>query len=328
MSTKTIPTILQEKFGDRIKTDVILAPYTTFKIGGPADFFFEARTADELVDAITIGSAAGVPVTLLGGGSNILVSDEGIRGFVIRNLTHHIGLKGIKGVKGMDGARELVYVESDSGVPFNQLVRFTCDEGLSGLEMHLGLPGTVGGAVSMNSKWMNPKGFVGDAVFQARIIDQHGTDTVVDHTYFDFSYGHSIVSERGVFLISVIFELTRSTKERVWKTANESIAYRRTSQPQGIRSAGCAFKNIEKEEALSAATPNGTTSAGFLIDHAGLKGTTIGGAAVSTQHANFIQNTGTASASDVVKLMDLIRTTVNEKFGVTLRDELIRIGEF
>ncbi len=316
------------RFGDRIKTDVILAPYTTFKIGGPADLFFEARTSDELVVAITSGQVAGIPITLLGGGSNILIADKGIRGFVIRNLAHHLGLKGIKGTKGTDTARESVYVESDSGVPFNQLVRFTCDEGLTGLEMHLGLPGTVGGAVSMNSKWMNPKGFVGDAVFQARIIDVDGHDVTVDRTYFDFSYGYSAVPKRGAFLISVIFKLGRSTKDAVWKTANESIAYRRDSQPQGIRSAGCAFKNIEKDEAIAAATPNQTTSAGYLIDHAGLKGSVMGGAAVSVEHANFIQNTGAASASDVVKLMDLIRTTVKEKFGVTLSDELVRIGEF
>lgn len=223
-----------------------------------------------------------------------------------------------------------VYVEADSGVSFNFLVRFTIQEGLGGLEMHLGLPGSVGGAVFMNSKWMMhvPPAYVGRTVYQAQLLKPDNTITTVSHEYFHFQYGKSRVQTTGDIILSVVFLLNRMEKAVLWKVANESIDYRRKTQPYVAHTAGCIFKNITPAEAIIAQTPNHETSAGFLIDHSGCKTLSVGGAKISDVHANFIVNTGKAKASDVVQLIDIVRKKVQEKFGILLSEEVIRIGEF
>ena len=302
-----------------------LGKYTTFKIGGPADYFYDAKTVDTFVDAISLGRKRNLPIFILGGGTNILIGDKGIRGLVIKNSTNSIRMKGAKG--SVTGSR-VVFVEADSGVNFNFLVRFTVEEGLSGLEMHLGLPGTVGGAIFMNSKWTHPTGYVGDAVYQAEILTSENTRITVPNSYFHFGYDTSSIQKTKDIVLKVVFSLQSDTKERLWNIANESISYRRHSQPQGVFTAGCAFQNISAAAALVAHTPNQTTSAGFLIDHAGLKGMRIGDAEISSVHANFIVNRGAATAADVVQLIELVRAKVKEQFGVLLAEEIIRVGEF
>jgi UDP-N-acetylenolpyruvoylglucosamine reductase len=320
---------LQKKLGNRVIENEQLGKYTTFKIGGPANFFFEAKTTEEFVAAITTGRSLPIPVFILGGGSNILVGDRGIRGFVIKNSTQTIRIKGMKGrVTDGEAKKGLVFVEAESGVIFNSFVRFTVEEGLAGLEMHLGLPGTVGGAIFMNSKWTHPAGYVGDAVYQAEILTPDNKLVTVPKTHFQFGYGTSSIQKTKDIILKVVFALAADTKERLWQVANESIEYRRRTQPQGVASAGCAFKNISHADAVSLPTPNHTTSAGFLIDHAGLKGTRVGDAEISSVHANFIINRGKARAADVVQLLELVRGKVKEKFGVVLTEEIIRVGEF
>lgn len=320
---------LQNKLGSRVTIDEPLASHTTFKIGGTADYYYEAKTVDEFVRAITLGRALGIPQFILGGGTNILIGDGGIRGFVIKNSTSALGIKGMKGtVIGGTAQKGMAYVEAESGVIFNSLVRFTIEEGLGGLEMHLGLPGTVGGAIFMNSKWTHPVGYVGDVVFQAEILTPENQRKIVSKEYFKFGYGASSIQKTKDIVLSVVFALHCETKEQLWVIANESISHRRQTQPQGVSTAGCAFKNISEVDAMSASTPNHTTSAGFLIDHAGLKGTRVGGAEISRVHANFIVNSGQATAADVIQLIELARQKVKEKFGVTLEEEIIRVGEF
>lgn len=310
------------------QNNVSLAPFTTFKIGGPADFFYEAKTVDALVDAVGKARELGIPVTLLGGGSNVLIGDRGIRGLVIKNNTGTITIRGMKGKYQAGEAKGLVYVEADSGVVFNKLVRFTIEEGLGGLEAHLGLPGTVGGAIFMNSKWTKPVRYVGDAVYQATVLTPQHEVTIVDRSYFRFSYDTSIIQKTRDTVLRVVFALSPCDKEELWKGANESISYRRQSQPQGVKSSGCTFRNITKAQALAAATPNHTTSAGFLVDHVGFKGKAVGDAQISPIHANFIINNGHAKASDVVELIELARAKVQEQFGVELVEEIVRLGEF
>lgn len=319
---------LRLALGERLKVQEPLGRYTTFKVGGPADFFYEAKTKDELVLAITSARNAGLPIFMLGGGTNILIGDKGIRGFVIKNSTQGIAIRGVRGSMESGSSKKTVYVEAESGVPINKLVRFTIEEGLSGLEMQLGLPGSVGGAVYMNSKWTKPEGYVGDAVYQAHILTPKGELKIVTRDYFDFSYDYSVLQKTGDIVISVTFALTQDTKEHLWDIANSSIGYRRETQPQGVFSAGCTFKNISKATAMMASTPNLTTSAGFLIDNAGLKGEKVGDAQISTVHANFIINLKAATASDVVTLIEKAKEAVKQKFGVTLEEELIRVGEF
>ncbi len=319
---------LKIAFGDRLKEQELLARYTTFKIGGPADYFFDAKTRDEFVTAVSLGRKAGLPIFIVGGGTNILIGDRGIRAFVIKNSTQGIAIRGVKGSMESGSSKRTVFVEVDAGVPMNKFVRFTIEEGLSGVEMQLGLPGSVGGAVFMNSKWTHPEGYVGDAVYQATIITGEGELQSVSKDYFHFAYDYSAIQKTRDIVVSVTFALIQGEKDRLWEVANSSISYRRETQPQGVCSAGCTFKNISRAAALTAATPNLTTSAGFLVDNAGLKGFVIGDAQISPMHANFIINLKNAKASDVVELIEKARVAVKAKFGVELEEEIVRIGEF
>lgn len=315
-------------FGSNLKTDVVLAPYTTFKIGGPADYFIEATNTDDLCHYVMQARNLHLPFFILGGGSNILISDRGFRGLVIRNITKSISIKGAKGsiTSGVNTGQ--VFVEADSGVPFNYLVRYTIEEGLGGLEMHLGLPGSVGGAIYMNSKWMQPPAFVGDVVYQGTILTKENEKQTVSKDYFHFQYGYSTIQKTEDILLSIVFQLTRQQKELLWERANESISYRKKTQPQGEKTAGCIFKNITPAEAIIAQTPNHTTSTGYLIDHAGCKQFKVGGVGVSDMHANFIVNTGSGTSSDVLQLIDSIQDAVYTKFGIHLQEEIIRVGDF
>lgn len=308
--------------------NVSLAPFTTFKIGGPAEFFYEAGTVSELVEAVTKGRKLGLQITILGGGTNVLIGDKGIRGIVIKNNTAAITIRGAKGSYRAGRKVGSVYVEADSGVVFNKLVRFTVEEGLGGLEAHLGLPGTVGGAIFMNSKWTNPISYVGDAVYQATILTPKNETNIVDRSYFRFGYDSSVIQKTGDIVLKVVFALTPGQKDDLWKMANESIEYRRASQPQGVKSPGCTFRNLSQADAIAISSPNQTTSAGFLVDHAGLKGVSVGDAQISPVHGNFIINTGHATAHDVVTLIELARRKVKEQFGVELLEEIVRLGEF
>jgi len=319
---------LIEKFRERIKEGEILAPYTTYKVGGPADVFFNATTGTEFADSIIAARNSGIPFLILGGGSNILVGDKGFRGLVIKNSTADITIRGMKGkVRGLN-TESKVYLEVDSGVPMNKLVRYTIGEGLAGLEMHLGLPGTVGGAIYMNSKWTKPTAMVGDAVYKAVVLTKDNELKQVDKDYFHFSYGTSVLQKNTDILIRVTFALMKDNPEVLWQRANESIAYRRETQPQGVHTAGCVFKNITPAQALTYGTPDHTTSAGFLLDKSGCKGMKVGGAEVSPVHANFIITSPGATASDVVELIDMMKKNVKKKFGVTLKEEIVKVGEF
>lgn len=310
------------------KENISLAPFTTFKIGGPAEFFYEARTVSELVDAVIKARKMGLVVTVLGGGTNVLIGDKGIRGLVIKNNTDAITIRGMKGRYRAGRKDGSVYVEADTGVLFNKFVRFTVDEGLGGLEAHLGLPGTVGGAIFMNSKWTKPVSYVGDVVFQATILTSENETKIVDKSFFRFDYDSSVIQKTKDVVLRVVFVLTPGEKDDLWKIANQSIAYRRVSQPQGVKSSGCTFRNLSQAEAMLVSSPNQTTSAGFLVDHAGLKGAAVGDAQISSVHANFIVNNGRAKASDVVELIERARKKVKEQYGIELQEEIVRLGEF
>ena len=319
---------LKGVLGDKVKENEPLATYTTFKIGGPADLFYDAKTIEELVAAVGASRKLGIPVWVLGGGSNILIGDKGIRGFVVKNSTSRIFIRGMKGTLKGGEARGNVYVEADSGVTMNKLVRFTAEVGFAGLEMHLGLPGTVGGAIYMNSKWTHPEGYVGDAVYQAEILTPNNEQRTVAKPYFQFGYDTSSVQKTGDIVVRVVFRLRQGEKSTLWDAANAAIAYRRQTQPQGVFSPGCTFRNISKAQAITAATPEATTSAGFLIDHAGLKGVSIGRAQISPVHANFIINRGGARAWDVIQLITRAKEQVKRQFRVMLEEEIVRVGEF
>jgi UDP-N-acetylmuramate dehydrogenase len=328
-----INSLFVEKFfsevGGVLKENVPLAPYTTYKIGGPAEYYYEASGRESLVKAVKAARNAGIPVTVLGGGSNVLIADQGLSGLVVRNISGAVKFKGMKAVvsEGTD-KKSFVFVEADSGTNMNHLVRQTVDSGLAGLENHLGLPGSVGGAVVMNSKWTTPLAFVGDAVFQADILTPGGDIVTVTKDYFNFRYDYSRVQETGDLLIGVVFRLSKGSREDLWQSANAAVEHRRKTQPNGVKTAGCIFQNISRSEAIVACTPDFTQSAGYLIDRSGLKGYTIGDAVVSPDHANFFINRKNASAKDVYDLISHARDVVERKFKIKLKEEIKYLGKF
>lgn len=317
------------KFGkERVKINEPMSFHTTMKIGGPVDLYVEAFTKEELGNIITLCQKERIPYFVMGLGSNILVSDKGIRGVVIRNRTSKIKIVGVKGKINLSQKFiKNVIVEAESGVLLNQLVRFTLDEGLAGLEYFLGLPGTVGGAVWNNSHNERLKKYFGELILQAEIITVSGDIKIVDQKYFQFGYDRSKIQKTGETILSVALSLFSGIKEDLWKIATGELNYRQKSHAP-CPSFGCTFQNIKKSDALRLATPNQTTSAGYLLDSLGLKGTQIGGAQISPQHANFILNTGGAKAQDVVQLIKLCKEKVKEKYGVELKEEIVYLGEF
>jgi len=319
--------ILLNAFPGKIRVNEPLARFTTFKIGGPADLFFEAQTKQELVDVLVLARKNSIPVFVLGGGTNILISDKGIRGLVVKNSTRHIVTRAALGTVQKGKVSRRVFVEAESGAIFNTLVRYTVDEGLKGLEMHLGLPGTVGGAIYMNSKWTHPIAYVGDVLYQAEILTQSGEQKIVPQRYFHFGYDKSSLQKTKDIVLTVTFALEKEDKERLWGIANESIKYRQSTQPQGVFTAGCTFRNVPQSTVLSLGLPKEATSAGFLIDHVGLKGKIIGDAQISSVHANFIVNKGHARYSDVIELINIAKENVKKQFGVVLEEEIQRAGE-
>ena len=305
---------LKAAFGaERIKLAAPLAPLTTFKVGGPADVLFESVNSDEVLRALAIARDAGQPVTLLGGGSNVLVSDHGVRGLVIRPRGGAVNAVGDR------------LVRADAAVTINGLVRWTINRGYAGLEAWAGTPGTVGGAIYGNAHWQKTN--IGDLVESVRLVKPDGTLLQAPADRMEFDYDYSRLKRTGEIVLWVAFRVTPGADPAALRlVARESLAFRKRTQPLESPSAGCIFMNPDP---LRDRIPEGMpASAGALVDRAGLKGAALAGARVSPTHANFIINDGSATASDIKALIEQCRSAVKERFGVTLRDEIICLGEF
>ena len=307
---------------DRLKKDEPLAKHTYFKLGGPADYLYEANTLDELVAYVQSAITYKIPYIVIGGGSNILVTDAGFRGLVIKNKSKEIHLKGFAGgvEKGKLDLKEAI-VEADSGVPANHLIRYTLDQGLSGLEDMLGLPGSVGGAVYNNSHHLGH--LFGDHLIEVLVLALDSKIKKYTQAECKFDYDYSIFHKTKEIVLSASFQMKRGDKDALWEVANAAVKRRATTQPLGAPSSGCIFKNIPLADAMRIGTPDTTQSVGYLLDKASLKGLSVGGDKISDVHANFIVNDGTASTSDVLDLIALIKTKIKEKYGVDLTEEVI-----
>lgn len=298
---------------ERIKVDAPLAPLTTFKVGGPADVLFEPVNSDEVLRALGVARAAGQPVTMLGGGSNVLVSDRGVRGLVIRPRGGAVNAVGDR------------LVRADAAVTINGLVRWTINRGYAGLEAWAGTPGTVGGAIYGNAHWQKIN--IGDLVESVRLVKPDGTLLQAPADRMEFDYDYSRLKRTGEIVLWVAFRVTPGGDPAALRlVARESLAFRKRTQPLESPSAGCIFMNPDPSRDR---VPEGIApSAGALVDRAGLKGAALAGARVSPTHANFVINDGTATAGDIKALIEQCRSAVKERFGVTLRDEIICLGEF
>jgi len=297
---------------DRVRRDYPLAALTTFRIGGPADWYVAVQSELELLGVLQAAGDAAVPVTVLGGGSNVLVADAGVRGVVVR-----LALRSI--TQAAPGR-----VRADAGVTMNGLVRWTVGRGLAGLEAWAGTPGTVGGAIYGNAHWAGRN--IGDLVAAAMLLSPSGGRVAVAGSELGFAYDTSRLQATRELLLWAEFRVSAGEPDELRRIARASLAYRKRTQPLAEASAGCVFQNPDpSRDPVPAGLP---PSAGALIDRAGLKGYRIGGAVISTTHANFIVNDGTATAADVRRLIEAARAAVRQTFGVELRDEVVFLGAF
>ncbi|MBP6178288.1 MAG: UDP-N-acetylmuramate dehydrogenase [Anaerolineales bacterium] len=296
--------VLHLKFGAAVQENVSLAPYTSARIGGHADIFVMVKSAKELTDVMTVLWDYGMPYYILGGGSNVLISDKGVRGVVVLNRAKEVIFE--------SGDQPTVWCEA--GVVFSNLANRCASKGLAGLEWAATVPGTIGGAV-----YGNAGAFGGDMsanLIWAEVLTKNGVERM---TVEQFGYGYRTSSlKRGeikAIVLSAMLRLKNSTREVVSAKIDEFSERRKSTQPPGA-SMGSMFKNPEGDHA------------GRLIEAAGLKGTRIGNAEISTRHANFFINHGETLAEDVRALVRLTQKTVFEKFGVNLELEVELVGDW
>ena len=307
----------------------MLAPYTTFGIGGPADCFVVARSENELIEAIHFAKEKNIPFFILGTGANILIGDKGFRGLVIKNEAN-------KSEVSKETEERKVFLTAESGATIAELIKITQEKGLSGLEHFAGIPSSVGGALWQNLHFLNPDRsrtvFIGDILESAVILGIEGTSEstasdsgrtpfarmMVDCDYFQFGYDSSSLHSTHDVVLSATFALTAEDPKVITERINANLAWRAAKHPANAvkTSAGSIFKKIEGH------------GAGRLIEQVGLKGYHMGGAKISDEHANFIINEHGASAKDVRNLVDLVTKKVKNELGLDMQIEISFVGEF
>lgn len=292
-----------------LKTGELLAPYTTYKIGGIADYFVVVTNQTELMNAVIEARKKNIPYFVLGTGANILFGDKGFRGIVIKNEAKNFRFDG----------NDLVV---ESGAIIVDLIHAAANMSLSGLEHFAGIPSTVGGALWQNLHFLSPDRtrtiFIEEIFDTAVLLDENNKSFIAGKEFFRFGYDYSVLHDKNFLVMEARFNLTPKVKEDILKQVKENISWRKEKQPQleQYPSCGSVFKKIEG------------VGAGRLIEKVGLKGYTIGGIQSSEQHANFLVNTGKGTASDVITLINLIQQKVEEETGHKLETEISFVGEF
>ncbi len=289
-----------------------LAPYTTFKIGGPADLLYNATSADALATAVNEARTLGVRWFVLGLGANILVGDKGFRGIVIRNRADAFAID-------PDGR-----LRSESGAIVRDLVLESVQQGWSGLEHYVGIPSTVGGALWQNLHFLAPAPerertmFISEVFESCEILAESGERRVVDASYINFGYDDTVFHHTRDIVLQATFVLERAETATLHRILQENLSWRGARHPwlDIHPSAGSIFKKIAD------------VGAGRLVDQCGLKGFRVGGAAISNMHANIMVNLGGATAADVRALIAHAQQAVSDRFGHVLEPEIAFVGEF
>lgn len=291
---------LQERFPD-IQEGVLLAPMTTFKIGGPARWFLVVKDREDLRDALRIARKEEMPVFFLGGGSNVLVSSKGFPGLVIKNEMRALSVEGAR-------------ITAESGSILASVVKAAKDNGLQGIAALQGVPGTFGAAVRGNCGVPNCE--TGDYLVSALLLDTDLEYKTVDRDYFEYGYRHSKLKGNGEIVVEATIELTPGgDPKEIMADMMSMLKARKAKQPWG-KSGGSYFKNPSKEY-----------SAGFLVDKSGGKGLSVGDAQISEKHGNFFLNKGQATSEDVQNLAAEIKRRVKEGFDIDIEEEVEFVGE-
>lgn len=286
---------------DNIKIDEKLSTYVNFKVGGPADILLIPNSKEQVIKSIAVCKENNIPVYVIGNGSNILVRDGGFRGVVI-------SLKGVHNVTVNDER-----IEAECGAMLKEVSDKAMENSLTGFEFACGIPGTIGGAVFMNAGAYD--GEIAHVIESAELIDENCNIIRLTNEELDFAYRSSLVMKKGYIVLSAIFKLKKGQVKTIKELVDDLTNKRESKQPLEYPSAGSTFKR-----------PTGYF-AGKLIQDAGLKGHSIGGAAVSEKHSGFVINKGNATAKDITDLIEYIQNEVKNKFGVDLHPEVRIIGE-
>jgi UDP-N-acetylmuramate dehydrogenase len=274
-----------------------LAPFTWMKIGGPARYFLRPKSEEQLQTIIRRCRENNYPWKIMGQGANLLITDKGINAAVIKLDPEGFGKIEINKTTATVGA----------GASMSLAIQETIKGGLSGMEVLVGIPGSIGGAIKMNAG--GRFGDIGTLISRVQVVDTSGTSFWREKPEIVFDYRSTNIYDQAITRVEM--ELSEDDSNRILSRMRETWILKKTSQPMSLRSAGCVFKN-----------PPGEQPAGLLIDKAGLKGTTLGGAAISEQHANFIINQGQATYEDVSALINLIKKTIYDNNGIELELEL------
>ena len=297
-----------------LRQNVPLAPFTTFGVGGTADWYIAVQTADELAQVLRVVREHDLPAFLLGTGANVIVGDRGVRGLVIHNQARHTRL---------DADTHRLWAESGALI-YPDLIEQSVSAELSGLEHYVGIPSTVGGALWQNLHFLSPPPqrertmFLEEVVHTADILTEEGTRKTVDVEYFDFGYDYSILHDRDDVVLAATFQLEPGDEDRLRTIMDANLQWRAERHPplDTEPSVGSIFKKIEG------------IGAGRLIDDCGLKGTRIGGAMVTHRHANIFVNAGNATAADLCALIEHVQTVVERETGYRLETEIDFVGAF
>jgi len=296
-------------FGSKLEFDKGLAPFTSFKTGGSARYFISAQTIDDVAQAVRAAKKLNLPHFFLGGGSNLLVSDQGYDGLIVS--IDVLGLELIGEVE----------IECGAGEELAALVDFATENSLSGIEFASGIWGTVGGAVYGNAGAFG--GDIGSVIVEVTLVDSQGEVKTVGPEYCRFGYRDSYLKTSGEAIVKARFKLKKGDTSHIRQKIDKILTLRRDKHPVEGRSAGCFFKNIPDPS-----RPHGRVPAGRLLEEVGAKRMAVGGARVFEKHANIIVNTGSATSQDIRKLADMLKKKVYEKFGVKLKEEVIQLGKF
>lgn len=298
----------------RIQKNIDLSRMHTLHGQAAASFFCKAKTQEDFAAAVNFAKKNNLGILVLGGGSNIAFVNNTVDKLVIKN--------DYKKKEIVKDEKDYVEILVSSGYPVGQLINETVDAGYAGFEYHLGLPGTVGGALYMNSKWTKPQTYFGDNLICASLIDKNGSVKTVDRKYFQFGYDFSIIQKTGEILLDAVFRLKKTENPIVLKKkSREALEYRKKTQPIGDATSGCFYQNLTKKDAGKLGFIQ-TESAGNLIDRAGLKGFQVGDFIVSSKHANFIINEGVGKPEDLKKLLEIISKKIKEKYNIRLKEEV------
>jgi len=283
-----------------ILQDELMSKHTSFKIGGPADFYMVAKTVEDVKEAINFSKEKKIKLTIIGNGTNVLVRDGGIRGVVLKIAIDDVEVQG-------------THITVGAGVLFSKVAAIAADNSLTGLEFAYGIPGTIGGAVKMNAGAYG--GEIKDVLASSTYINEKLEIKTFNNAEHEFKYRHSIFSDNKDIILFSTIELEVGKKQEIQAKMDELMKLRKEKQPLQFPSAGSTFKR--GNDFITAK----------IIDECGLKGHKIGGAMVSDLHAGFIINTGNATAKDVLSLSEYVKEKVKKKFDKNLELEIIVLGE-